>query len=258
VRGSAQSTDTDIWRVHSTGGPRERVTFLRSRVAYPTPIDDHTLLFTAAGEDGAWRLYATDVDRRIVHRLSFGLGEDLSISSSAAGRRLVGTVANPTLSLWYLPITDRVVNDSALEQLNLATVRAADPRFGPDFLLYRSSRGGPDGLWKLKDGAETELWKGNDGALAFAPAVSRDGAEGAFAVTSGGNTRLHAMSVDGTNAREISDLDVRDAPSWSPDGGWIAVTANEGEVTPLFKVPVGGGKAVRLAEGVLSNPVWSP
>src|SRR5262249_55632037 len=45
VHGPAQSNDTDIWRVHSTGGPRERLTFLRSKVAYPTPIDDHTLLF---------------------------------------------------------------------------------------------------------------------------------------------------------------------------------------------------------------------
>jgi len=66
------------------------------------------------------------------------------------------------------------------------------------------------------------------------------------------------MAVDGTNARGVSELDVRDAPSWSPDGGWIAATASQGEVTPLFKIPVGGGKPVQLAEGVLSNPVWSP
>ena len=53
----------------------------------------------------------------------------------------------------------------------------------------------------------------------------------------------------------------RDAPSWSPDGKWIAVAGSEGKANPLFKVPVDGGPPVRLVDGVssvISNPVWSP
>ncbi|MET0619077.1 MAG: DNA-binding protein, partial [Thermoanaerobaculia bacterium] len=182
-----------------------------------------------------------------------------SLSASADGRRLVAAVANPALSLWYAPISDRVIDDSGLEQLSLATVRAADPRFGPDFLLYRSARGGPFGLWKLKDGAESELWKGSEGEVAAAPAVSRDGTQVAFVVGTGGRGRLYARSSDGRNAPILAEaLDVHDAPSWSPDGAWIAVIASAEEAKPLFKVPVGGGDPVRLAEGILSSPVWSP
>ena len=38
------------------------------------------------------------------------------------------------------------------------------------------------------------------------------------------------MSADGTNVRTLVDsFDVRGAASWSPDGQWVAVAANQGE-----------------------------
>ena len=54
---------------------------------------------------------------------------------------------------------------------------------------------------------------------------------------------------------------MRGAPSWSPDGKWVAVAATDGKANPLFKVPADGGSPVRLVAGVdsvISNPVWSP
>ena len=70
------------------------------------------------------------------------------------------------------------------------------------------------------------------------------------------------MASDGTGVRRVAEsLEVRGAPSWSPDGKWIAVAGSEAEAHPLFKVPVDGGSPVRLVDGVssvISNPVWSP
>jgi dipeptidyl aminopeptidase/acylaminoacyl peptidase len=67
------------------------------------------------------------------------------------------------------------------------------------------------------------------------------------------------MAADGTGSHRIAEsLEVRDAPSWSPDGKWIAVVASDGKEQPLFKVPVDGGAPVRLAGGVNFDPVWSP
>jgi Tol biopolymer transport system component len=67
------------------------------------------------------------------------------------------------------------------------------------------------------------------------------------------------MAADGTGARRITEsLDVRDAPSWSPDGRWIAVVASEGKEQPLFKIAVDGGVPVRLVGGNNYDPVWSP
>ena len=252
--------DMDIWRVPSAGGTAERLTNHHSRAAYPVLLDEETLLYSATRPDGAGSgLYSMDVGRRIPHAVTSGLEEYGSIAASADGRRLVATVSNPIRNLWTAPISDRVVGDSGISRFNLPTVRASDPRFGPDYLVYLSSKGGPAGLWKFKDGAETELWKGSDRAVTAAPAVSPDGTEICFVLRHEGQAHLYLMASDGTNTRRIAPmLDISDAPSWSPDGKWIAVVVNEVKANPLFKVPVDGGPPVRLVEGVIADPVWSP
>ena len=57
------------------------------------------------------------------------------------------------------------------------------------------------------------------------------------------------MNANGTNVRALADsFDVRGAASWSPDGKWVAVAANQGDGTRLFKIPLDGGQPVRLLD----------
>jgi Tol biopolymer transport system component len=260
ARGLSNPYDMDIWRIPSGGGRIERLTNYHARVAYPAFLDEHTLLYTAPRPDGSGSgLYAMEIDRRIPHAVSFGLEEYVSIAASADGRRLVATVAHPTSQLWTAPITDHVVDEGAVSRFSLPAVRTAAPRFGPGWLLFLSSKGGADGLWSFKDGAATELWRGSEGAVAAAPAISPDGTRICFVVRQEGRGHLYVMAADGTGSRRIAEsLDVRDAPSWSPDGRWIAVVAYEGKEQPLFKVPLDGGAPVRLVGWINVNPVWSP
>jgi len=66
------------------------------------------------------------------------------------------------------------------------------------------------------------------------------------------------MSSDGTNVRRLTDaFDVRGAASWSRDGKWVAVAANDGTGTYVYKVPVNGGSPVRLTDTASHNPLWS-
>jgi Tol biopolymer transport system component len=251
--------DMDLWRIPSAGGVAEQLTRHRADVAFPAFLDDRTVIYVVSSEGGSSKLYAMDVERRIPHQVNLGVEEYHSVSATPDGRRLVATVANTTRSLWAAPISDAVIDDSSLSRIRLATVRASSPRYGPDSLLYLSSQGGPDGLWKYKDGVETELWRGSGGAVAAAPAISPDGTRIAFVVRGEARSFLYLMSSDGTDSHRIAEaLDVRDAPSWSPDGKWIAVTAREGDSNPLFKVPIDGGAPVKLVGGMLFNPVWSP
>ena len=90
-------------------------------------------------------------------------------------------------------------------------------------------------------------------------AVSPDGLQICFSIRRQGRNGLYVMNADGTNARPLAaSLDVRDTPSWSPDGKLIAVAAYEGDGSRVFKVPVDGAAPVRLLDEFSNWPVWSP
>lgn len=260
VRGEPRE-HADVWRVRSDGrGEPDQITHHNSRVSYPALIDDRTLLYIARAEDGTgfW-LYATDVERRIPHRVSIGVEQYTSIAASSDGRRLVATVSNPTGNLWIVPITEGVAEETSARRFLLPTVRGIGPRFGPDYILYLSSKGGEDGLWKFKDGSATEVWRASDGPISYTPAISPDGRQISFSIRKRGRVALHVMNVDGTNPHPLAEsLDVRGTASWFPDGKAMLVAAAEGNGSPLFRVPVDGGPPERWLPGDFYNPLFSP
>lgn len=256
--------EMDIWRIASTGGTPERITRHNSRVGYPVLVDERNLLYTAAADDGTgpW-LYTMDLDDRIATRLSTGVEHFISIAASAETAeqgRLVATVSNPSVELWTIPLTNGISGEESASRLSLPTARAAAPRFERDSsLLYLASRSGADGLWRLSGTSATELWRPTEGALVSAAATSPDGKRICFAVRREQRSTLRCALADGGGIAALADsLDVRGAPSWSPDGKWIAVAAKDGEAVRVFKVQAQGGVAQRLVDSVSSNPVWSP
>ena len=169
-------------------------------------------------------------------------------------------MSRSTSGLWRGTIDERPIDESRAVRVTLPTAHGLSPRFGPDYILYRASTSGTDGLWKLGDGEKpTELWNGRDGRVVAAPAIAPNGRQFAFPVRRAGVTRLHVMNADGSGVRQISeDLDVRGSPAWSPDGQWIAVAANRGGQPALFKLPITGGAPVLLVQEFALDPVWSP
>ena len=257
--------ETDIWRIPSAGGTPERITSHASRVGYPVLLDDRTLLYTATDDDGGgpW-LFMMDVNDRIATRLSSGVEHYTSVAASdeVAGRprRLVATVSNPVVRLWTVPITSAIAGERAATQLSLPTARSAAPRFAPDSsLLYLAARGAADGLWRSSAGGAAELWKPARGAVAGAAAMSPDGRRVCFVVRHERRSTLRCANADGSGVRTLADsLDVRGAPSWSPDSRWMAIAARDGAGLRVFKVPAAGGAPVQLVATASSNPVWSP
>jgi Tol biopolymer transport system component len=144
--------------------------------------------------------------------------------------------------------------------LQTPNTRALGPRFGPGYLAFLSSKGGANGLWKLENGAPLELWRGDDGGVVASPAISPDGRQICFSYRTQGRAGLYVMNANGTNVRTLAAgaFDVRGAASWSHDGKWVAVAANRGEGTRLFKIPVDGGPPVPLLDTLSYNPAWSP
>jgi Tol biopolymer transport system component len=254
--------EADVWRIRPTGGEPERLTRHDSRVTFPTPLDDRTLLYLATDGDGSgpW-IYAMDVDRRVPHRISTGVEEYTSLAASADGRRLVATRSRSTAGLWRVPIGDGVIDASGPTPIPLPTGRGLSPRLGPGYTIYRAPKAGTDGLWKLPaGGAPIELWNGVDGRAVGGPAIAPGGQRLAFSVRRRGRTQLYVMNADGTDSRRVADeLDVRGAPAWSPDGRWLAAAAADRNGEPrVFRIPVDGGAPVLLVKEYSTEPTWAP
>jgi serine/threonine protein kinase/Tol biopolymer transport system component len=258
------TTDMDIWRIPARGGTPEQITFHHAWVGYPAWLDDRTLIYSATADDGSGRwLYAMDVEHRIPHRVSSGIAEQyLSVAvDQVRPRHLVATVANPTAGLWTVPITNEIQPESAIKPIQAANTRALSPRYAADYLAFLSSKGGADGLWKLDNSGApaVELWKGGDGGVVAAPAISPDGNRICFSYRKQGRAELYVINANGTGLTTLAQsIEVQSAASWSPDGRWVAVAANQGEGTRVFKIPLDGGPPVRLRDTLSFNPVWSP
>jgi Tol biopolymer transport system component len=249
----------DIWRVRPSGGDAERVTQHNSRVSHPVFINRRTLMYLASDKDGSgpW-LYSVDIDRGDSHRVSVGLDRYTSLAASADGTRLVATRANPNGSLWRVPLGESAVDASAAKPISLTTGRGFSPRLGPGYLLYVSSRGGGDGIWKLANGATTELWSEADARVIGGPEIARDGRQIVFSVEQRGATLLYAINADGTNARVVTaSLGLRGAPAWAPDGQSITSAANVDGTPRLFRISLDGATTPLVADyGV--DPAWFP
>jgi serine/threonine protein kinase/Tol biopolymer transport system component len=259
--GTPETKEMDIWRVSPEGGSPERLTRRNSDVAYPTPIDSDTLLYVAHNEDGSgpW-LWALDVERKLTRRVSFGVEKYMSASATPDGSRLVTTVSNPSASLSSVTIrSDHAAEDGDVKPFALPTAQSSAPRFASASLFYLSSLGAGEGVWRFDDGQATEIWKGADGAVLAPPDASRDGQRVALVLRRNGGLKLHVLSAEGGELRAVAEsLDVRGSASWSPDGKWLVVRANEDGKPGLFKVPGDGGKPIRLTTRAALNPVWSP
>jgi Tol biopolymer transport system component len=267
VHGTGPTGAMDVWRMQPSGDAPEQLTHQNAPLNFLSPLDSRTLLYVARAEDwsGPW-LWALDVETKLARRVTTGLEQYTSVSVSRDGRRAVATVANPTASLWRIPLLDRIVEDRDAQPYSMPTERALAPRFGGTSLFYLSlsARGTGDGLWRFQNEQAFEMRKGADGVLSEPPAASPDGSRVAVIVRQLGRRRLAIMSADGTNSRtlaasiEIQGVVGQGAADWSPDGAWIVTGCRDAQGPGLFKIPVDGGEPVRLVTEDAFNPVWSP
>jgi Tol biopolymer transport system component len=250
----------DIWRISPAGGTPERITSHNGRVSYPVFLDRRTLLYLASDSDGSgpW-LYSIDVKRRIPHRLTSGIDRYTSLAASADGHRLVVTLASPKRTLWRLRVDGSTTKLSAASLIPLTTSTGFSPRMGPNYLVYVSTTGTSESIWKLTNATTTELWSGQGAQVFGGPAISPDGKNITFSVKQHGQTLLYVMQADGTNARVVTDsLDLQGAPAWAPNGLSITSAADDHGVPHLFQIPVDGRFAAPFVREYSVDPAWAP
>jgi len=252
--------EMDIWRICPTGGTPERITFHNSRVSYPTFLDRSTLLYLAATVDGSgpW-IYGIDVERRVPHRLSSGVERWTSLAASGDGRRLIATATQIRPSLWRVPLSARPAGMSDAQRVPLPTAGGRSPVLAADYLLYVSSDGTTERIWKLVGGNATELWTAPGARIIGGPASAPEGDRLAFSIEDRGKTRLVVMNSDGTGVRFVADsMELRGAPVWSPDGQSVVTAANQRGSPRLFRISLNTREAVRILDDYALDPAWAP
>ena len=247
--------DWDVWRIRASGGGLERITSHDALVSHPVLLDRRTLLYLASDSQraGPW-LFAMDVERRVPHRLNFGLERYTSLDASADGTRIVATAANVRSSLSRLAIATTAAHDVVP-----VFSSGLSPRLGPDYLLYIASAGGRQGIWKLANGASRELWSTVHSTIVGGPSITPDGRRIAFAVADGERTSLLVMDSNGAHARTVTDsLALRGSPAWAPDGQSIISAVVQSGEPRLTKIPLDGGAPLVLVSEYSLDPTWSP
>ena len=138
------------------------------------------------------------------------------------------------------------------------------PRFSPtgDRVLYTSYETGFPKIYVL-DVANVgrRPLDTQDGTMSFAPRFAPDGRTVVYSLTTGGNTDLYRMNIDGGAPERLTVTpSIETAPSFSPDGSQIVFESDRSGTQQLYVMSANGGEPQRISfgNGRYGTPVWSP
>ena len=130
-------------------------------------------------------------------------------------------------------------------------------------LLFTSERDGKWEIYAMKPDGTGQTRLTNLPGWSSGPAHSPDRARIAFTSNVPGNTtQIFVMNADGSNVRQLTNLDSASAPAWSPDGTRIAFDSRDFTTftDDIWVMNADGTNLRKLTagQGVNANAVWSP
>ncbi len=258
--------DGELWRIPMKAGTPRRVGSMTVHTFSWVP-HARQIVFASMGEDGTGpHLMKTDVDGKRITPVTGGVGSEEGPAVSPDGKRLAFTSIQSSSDLFEIRVdgsAPRGLLTTSLEKGNAAwapsgTQFAYSDAGGKEILLRSTSEGWSRPL--LRAGMEgvpeaSRFWECS---------FSADGQRITFVM----GVDLHQVGVSNlARARPVLiDPENRDqhAPSWSPDGNWIAYARLSGKTWEVVIAPSGGGgKPKIIAPGIPSaGPpslvAWSP
>jgi Tol biopolymer transport system component len=236
------------------------------------PDNTHIALGVASLSAPGSHLWIANLQTNRAWPLTRGADTESYPTSSASGDQIAFTRGEPDYDLVQIPLTGR----ASAQPLLATSHNESDPALSPDGMLvaYVTDRNGQDEIWRRTiDGASdqpliTQRDFGDDRTVMLSsPAFSPDGQRIAYQrngfkprwplriwislVAGGVPAPLLPASYEG----------IQSAPTWSPDGQWIAFAQWKDGEWELAKVRVGSGEGpvVLRRDGVANAvPHWSP
>ena len=209
---------------------------------------------------GTKEIYVADYDGSAPRRATADRSINLLPRWSPDKRSIAFTSykdGNPDLFLLDLQSgSARVLSDR--QGLNLAGGFSPD---GRKIAVTLSRQKNPNiYILSVDDGSERKVTDhfGVDASATFSP----DGESIAFVSDRSGNPQVHILELATGRIHRLTRLNWCDAPTWSPNGDWVAFSgrANPKDRMDIFLVDVAGSRLIQLTHGEGSNedPAWSP
>jgi Tol biopolymer transport system component len=124
-------------------------------------------------------------------------------------------------------------------------------------IVCASAESGTWDLWVLDPATRAARPLTSGTAIDAAPDVSPDGRYVLFQSNRGGSRNIWRIGVDGGDPVALTFGADEYNPQASPDG-WVAYTSDDENEVTSWRVPIAGGRPVRLGRGSLRDPAVSP
>lgn len=128
------------------------------------------------------------------------------------------------------------------------------------WIIFTSDRTGTAQIFRIRsDGSSLQRLSKTDDGYAF-PEFSPDGREILAVADINQAYRLYQLSSDGQPNRGIGEVRYVSYPRWSPDGQWIALSAEHDGRRFIFRLRPDGSQLEQLTNQPAfdSSPTWSP
>ncbi|HUO85950.1 MAG TPA: LpqB family beta-propeller domain-containing protein [Thermoanaerobaculia bacterium] len=233
----------ELW-VSTAGGEAHRLTGDATSInGLEWAPDGSSILFSSA-RDGFSRLWRIDPSGGTPEPV-LGLGDGAQDPTFAAGR-LVFERRRYDTNIWSLAL-DGV--GSPPELVIRSTRWDSSPAVSPDGsrIAFVTDRAGPPEVWIANRDGEA-VARVAAGHPALSPASwSPDGGELVFALQDGAHSHLYRSSSAGGRPSRLTTGPANDvAPSFSRDGRWVYFGSDRSGGWQVWKLPAGGGEAVRV------------
>lgn len=213
-----------------------------------SPIDSAIPIWHISYPQGATRRITNDL--RKYYRMSMAAGSN----------SLVAVEDEISSNLWIASSGE----SGRAEQITHSTIGGAEGDLGlswvPDGrIVYVRDESGKRNLWIINADGSGQKQLTDEPHPSFFPSVSPDGR---YIIFESGRDRsghcLWRINIDGHDPIRLTEGSYDAEAQCSPDGKWVVYTADFGEKSKVYKVPIDGGQPVPLTEDFASHPAISP
>jgi Tol biopolymer transport system component len=240
-------------------------TLARKRITRPTggvlvvpswSPDGRWVAYRSLGPEGPAGLFVVPAEGGGARRVMAGPGVNDPVSWSPDSERIALAVPSEDRGL-YIAAAD--VTGTTIERLTEGGAIDRSPSWSGDGkeVVFSSKRTGRDEIWSVDTVTREETRITADGPNTF-PALSPGGDRVAWI-----SDREGLVILDRASGRRCSagiSKKVSFAPSWSPDGRFIAVTAEAQSGMQVYLLTSDGTNALMLTKSTAGNgmPSWGP